>query len=115
MTYNYISSHTDFSSVICVPAEVLTAEVSMTAKQIYIYLFNRSRQILEEDDIGFVFTTASYSEMGKDLDVSRSTVKRALHELDDEGLIIRKRMGRGKVNRIYVLVPEKNRDNKETK
>ena len=106
MTYNYISSHTDFSSVICVPAEVLTAEVSLTAKQIYIYLLNRSRQVMDEDDIGFVFTTASYSEIGEDLEISISTVKRALHELDDEGLVIRKRMGRGKINRIYVLIPE---------
>ena len=44
MAYNYISSHTDFSAVICVPVEILTAEVSMTAKQIYIYLLNRSKQ-----------------------------------------------------------------------
>ncbi len=78
----------------------------MTAKQIYIYLLNRSKQNKDEDDIGFIFITASYSEIGKDLDISRSTVKRTLHELDDEGLIVRKRMGRGKANRIYVLIPE---------
>ena len=108
MAYNYISSHTDFSAVICVPVEILTADVSMTAKQIYIYLLNRSKKNKDEDDIGFIFTTASYSEIGKDLNISKSTVKRTLHELDDEGLIVRKRMGRGKANRIYVLIPESN-------
>ena len=108
MTYNYITSHTDFGLVLCVPVQVLTAGVSLIAKEIYIYLLNRSRNEMDEDDIGFIFTTASYSEIGTDLDISRSTVKRALHELDDEGLIERKRMGRGKVNRIYVLIPETN-------
>ena len=106
MTYNYISRSTSLGTVICVPVQVLVTGVSLTAKQIYIYLLNRSRNEMDEDDIGLIFTTASYSEIGTDLDISRSTVKRALHELDDEGLIERKRMGRGRVNRIYVLIPQ---------
>ena len=106
MTYNYISRNTSLGMVVCVPVQVLVAKVSLTAKQIYIYLLNRSKNQMDEDDIGLIFTTASYSEIGADLDISRSTVKRALHELDDEGLIVRKRMGRGKVNRIYVLIPQ---------
>ena len=34
------------------------------------------------------------------------TIKRALRELEDCGLIRRDRQGAGKPNRIYVLIPE---------
>lgn len=50
--------------------------------------------------------SVTFCGLGLTLSRSSMTIKRALRELEDGGLIRRDRQGAGKPNRIYVLIPE---------
>ena len=83
--------------------------LSLGAKATYSIL--RDRQDLsiknnwvdEEGNIYLVFSIENLSEL---LEIDRKTVMKYKKELVDYGLIIDKRLGQGKANRIYVLKPE---------
>ena len=58
-----------------------------------------------EDANGIIFTRCPIVELAGALGRSAMTVKRALRELEDAGLLLRVRQGFGEPNKIYVLIP----------
>ena len=58
-----------------------------------------------EDANGIIFARCPIAELAGALGRSAMTVKRALRELEDAGLLLRVRQGFGEPNKIYVLIP----------
>jgi transposase len=85
----------------------------MNAKMVYALLLGRSTVSASEnncdswtDERGAVFVIYSIENLANHLQRGTSTIKKALLELEQSGLIERKRMGMGKPNRLYVLIPQ---------
>lgn len=57
----------------------------------------------KEDDNGYLYTIFPISEQMVVLSKSDATVKRALLELEQAGLLERKRQGCGRPNKLYIL------------
>ena len=58
-----------------------------------------------KDANGIIFARCPIAELAGALGRSAMTVKRALRELEDAGLLLRVRQGFGEPNKIYVLIP----------
>lgn len=84
-------------------------DLSETAKLIYIVLLDRARVSQAKgswaDDHGNVFIFYPIQDLAKAIHKSEMSVKTALSALEKCGLILRKRQGFGKANRIYVKLP----------
>ena len=94
-------------------------DLSETAKLVYILLLDRARVSQAKggwaDEHGNVFIFYPIRDLAKAIHKSEMSVKTALSTLEKCGLILRKRQGVGKANRIYVKLPvDRKRDRQKT-
>ncbi len=84
-------------------------DLGETAKLVYIVLLDRARVSQVKggwtDENGNVFIFYPIRDLAKTIHKSEMSVKTALSALEKCGLILRKRQGVGKANRIYVKFP----------
>lgn len=94
------------------PRFLLNVELSETAKLVYVLLLDRARLSMKNpgwtDGQGRVFIYFPISALAEQIGKSEMTVKQALRNLEDLGLIRRKRQQIGKPNCIYVRIPTEN-------
>ena len=88
---------------------MLTGEYSINSKLLYGLLLNRtmlSQKNGWESENGNVYVIYTIKQMANDLDRSERTVKTALRELENAGLITRVRQGWNQANRIFLQIPD---------
>ena len=90
------------------PRFLLQEDLTQTSKLLYALLLDRATLSqangwLDED--GRIYLVFPIERIAAALDKSAMTVKTALSELEDAGLIERRRTGFSKPNRIYVKLP----------
>ena len=94
------------------PRFLLTADLSETAKLVYVLLLDRARLSMKnggwEDERGHVFIYYTIADLAGVSGKSKMTVKNALKALEQRGLICRQKQGAGMPNRIYVKVQTEN-------
>ena len=84
---------------------MLTGEYSVNAKLLYAFLLGRTQLsqksgwVSENGDVYVIYTIR---QMANDLNRSERTVKAALAELENTGLIARFRQGWNRANRIFL-------------
>lgn len=103
MERNYLTADTEMPPSMPYPRFLVDMEISSTAKSLYVRLLDKTVNEKEEDDNGHLYTRFPISEQMAALSKSDATVKRALLELEQAGLLKRKRQGCGRPNKIYVL------------
>lgn len=92
---------------------MLAGEYSINAKLLYGLLLNsttlsQKNGWVSED--GNVYVIYTIKQMADDLDRSERTVKTALRELENAGLITRIRQGWNQANRIFLQIPDRVQD-----
>ena len=88
---------------------MLTGEYSINAKLLYGLLLNRTMLSQKSgwvSEDGNVYVIYTIKQMADDLDRSERTVKTALRELENAGLITRVRQGWNQANRIFLQIPD---------
>lgn len=107
MSYKYISEKTIFPSFFQYPEFLLHLPISQTGKTVYMLLYNRARLSQKNnwmDENGRIFVIFLIKELAKKLEKSETTVKTALNELDEAGLLQRKSGGFSKPNHIFLKI-----------
>ena len=110
----YIQKNTPLPPFVPLPKFILRTGLSLNAKLLYGLLLNRSTLSQKNnwaDERGRVYVTYTVREMAEDLDRGISTVKTSLKELENAGLLLRRRMGLTKANRLFVLLPDSLKSN----
>ena len=97
MEVEFLTAGTALPPCLPLPWAMLGLPVSSTAKVMYARLLDAAFAAGVKDANGIIFARA----LGR----SAMTVKRALRELEDAGLLLRVRQGFGEPNKIYVLIP----------
>ena len=90
------------------PKFLLKLRISQTAKFLYMVLYDRARISRKNswiDKYGNVYLIFPIDELSVQIDKCKSSVKTALKELDDEGLLVRRSGGFSKPNHLYVKIP----------
>ena len=90
------------------PRLLLQADLTQTAMLLYALLLDRATLSQSNgwlDEGGGIYLVFPIEKIAAALDRSSMTVKTALSELEDAGLIERRRSGFSKPNRIYVKLP----------
>ena len=88
---------------------MLAGEYSINAKLLYGLLLNRTMLSQKSgwvSEDGNVYVIYTIKQMANDLDRSERTVKTALRELENAGLITRVRQGWNRANRLFLQVPD---------
>ena len=92
------------------PRFLLETDLSDTARLVYILLLDRARlsqtNAQWQDETGRVFVYYTITELGRGLGKTSVTVKTALRQLEEAGLILRRSQKQGTPSRIYVAFPE---------
>lgn len=107
----YLTKDTPKPQHIAFPVFLLDLDMSLTAKLIYALLLDRTSLSKKNgwfDDEGKVYISFPLSDMAKVAHKGITAVKDALHELDNAGLIERKR-NYSSPNTIYVKLPTDSR------
>lgn len=97
------------------PKFLLETNLSYTAMIIYIVLLDRARLSLRNgwtNEKGVTYLVYPIEDLAKAVHRGQTTVKDSISELRKAGLIETERLGLGKANRIYVLVPSDAGDSK---
>ena len=98
------------------PRFLLELPISSTAKLLYAVLLSRAQISAQspdwQDEQGRVFQYYTIEELGKTLHRGESAILDALTALEKHDLIVRKRQGMGRANRIYVKVTVENQDSR---
>ena len=98
------------------PCFLLEMELSETTKLVYVLLLNRCRLSDRTgkftDPNGDLYIYYTIEEIAKDCHKCPMTVKNALKELENAGLLKRKRQGPGKASILYVKLPHSADDDK---
>ena len=106
----YLTTDTALPAYMVYPKFLLEmTDLSETAKLVYIVLLDRARVSQAKcgwtDEHGNVFIYYPIRDLAEAVHKSEMSVKTALAALEKCGLILRKRQGVGKANRIYVKLP----------
>ena len=106
----FLTTDTALSAYMAYPKFLLhMTDLGETAKLIYIVLLDRARVSQVKggwaDEHGNVFIYYPIRDLAESVHKSEMSVKTALAALEDHALILRKRQGVGKANRIYVKLP----------
>ena len=89
---------------------MVVSEHSINAKLLYGLLLNRTTLSQKSgwvSEDGNVYVIYTIKQMANDLDRSERTVKTALRELENAGLITRVRQGWNQANRIFLQIPDR--------
>jgi DNA-binding transcriptional regulator YhcF (GntR family) len=89
-----IASNWKNKGYVAISNKILYSNLSIQAKALYWYLLSRCFQKNN--------CFPSYEKMGRDLKIHPDTVIKYRKELENAGLIVHKRRGRGKTN-VYIL------------
>ncbi len=110
---NYFYKGMKLPPYIPLPKFLLQTELSLNAQMVYALLLGRSNISASEkncdrwtDERGAVFVIYPIANLAEHLHRGLSTIKKSLLELEQAGLVERKRMGMGKPNHLYVLIPD---------
>ena len=94
------------------PKFLLKVDISETAKLVYILLLDRARLSMKnkdwQDESGRVFVLYTIPNLAKDIGRGETTVKKALNQLVQQGLICKQSLGPGQPNKIYVKIQTEN-------
>ena len=105
MEVEFLTAGTALPPCLPLPWAMLGLPVSSTAKVMYARLLDAAFAAGVKDANGIIFARCPIAELAGALGRSAMTVKRALRELEDAGLLLRVRQGFGEPNKIYVLIP----------
>ena len=92
------------------PRFIIQGEYTVNAKLLYGLILNRtllSRKSGWYAENGAVYVIYTIKQMANDLNRSERTVKTALNELENAGLIQRVRQGWNRANRIFLKLPDR--------
>ena len=92
------------------PKFLLELQLSQNARIIYMLLYDRARISRKNnwtDEDGRVYAIFPIEELSQKTWKCKSSVKKALKELDDAGLLIRKFGGFSKPRHMYVMIQTK--------
>ena len=108
MKYEYMKESEQMLQYFQFPKFLLKLRISQTAKFLYMILYDRariSRMNSWIDKYGNVYLIFPIEELSVQIDKCKSSVKTALKELDDVGLLVRRSGGFSKPNHLYVKIP----------
>lgn len=103
----FIRRNTKIPHYLPYPAYLLQLDISHTAKTLYALLLNRVTLSQKNDwcdEYGRVFILFTLDAMSQEMHRSLTTIKKALSELDQIGLLERRRVDFGRPNHLYVKV-----------
>lgn len=110
---NYFYKGMKLPPYIPLPKFLLQMDFSLNAQMVYALLLGRSNISASEkncdrwtDERGAVFVIYPIANLAEHLHRGLSTIKKSLLELEQAGLVERKRMGMEKPNYLYVLIPD---------
>ena len=92
------------------PKFLLELPISRNARIIYMLLYDRARISRKNnwtDEYGRVYAVFPIGELSQRTGKCKSSVKNALKELDDAGLLVRKFGGFSKPRHMHVMIPDK--------
>ena len=106
----FLTSETSLPSFLAYPKFLLEMTgLSETAKVVYILLLDRAKVSQTHDgwadEQGHIYIYYPITDLAEAIHKSEMSVKTALSALEKKQLILRKRQGIGKANRIYVKFP----------
>lgn len=106
----FLTASTKLPSYLVFPRFLLDLEISETSKILYMVLLDRAKLSQKNenwtDTFGHVFLYFTITDLALTMHKSEMTIKNCLTALEQLDLIVRKRMGVGNPNRIYVKIPE---------
>ena len=108
MQYEYMKESEQMLQYFQFPKFLLKLRISQTAKFLYMILYDRARISRKNnwiDKYGNVYLIFPIEELSIQIGKCKSSVKTALKELDDVGLLVRKSGGFSKPNHLYVRIP----------
>ena len=108
MKYEYMKESEQMIQYFQFPKFLLKLCISQTAKFLYMILYDRariSRMNRWIDKYGNVYLIFPIEELSAQIGKCKSSVKTALKELDDMGLLVRRSGGFSKPNHLYVKIP----------
>ena len=91
------------------PRFLLELDMNDTAKMVYLLLYDRARLSMQNgwlDEDGRVYVYFTEEHLAEALHRTEATIRTAMNTLEHHGLILRKRQGAGRPNRIYVRIPK---------
>lgn len=103
MKRNYLTADTEMPPSMPYPRFLSDMGISSTAKSLYVRLLDKTVSEKETDGNGHLYTRFPIREQMAALSKSDATIKRALLELEQAGLLERKRQGCGRPNKLYIL------------
>ena len=108
MKYEYMKESEQMLQYFQFPKFLLKLRISQTAKFLYMILYDRARISRKNswiDKYGNVYLIFPIEELSVQIGKCKSSVKTALKELDDVGLLVRRSGGFSKPNHLYVKIP----------
>lgn len=108
MKYEYMKESEQMIQYFQFPKFLLKLRISQNAKFLYMLLYDRARISRKNrwiDKFGNVYLIFPIDELSVQIGKCKSSVKTALKELDDEGLLVRRSGGFSKPNHLYVKIP----------
>ena len=113
LTTEYMTDQTRIPAFLPYPRFVLRMELTNTARVLYALLLDRaklSRRNGWKDEKGKIYLIYPISNMAQDLGKSQTTIKKAMRELEDAGLVEKKRQGFCMPNIIYIKIPQEGQE-----
>lgn len=108
MNYLYMNEQGQQIQYYQFPKFLLELPLSQNARIIYMLLYDRARISQKNnwmDEYGRVYVVFPIEELSQKTVKCKSSVKKALKELDDAGLLIRKFGGFSRPRHMYVMLP----------
>ena len=108
MKYEYMKESEQMLQYFQFPKFLLKLRISQNAKFLYMILYDRARISRKNswiDKYGNVYLIFPIEELSVQIDKCKTSVKTALKELDDVGLLVRRSGGFSKPNHLYVKIP----------
>ena len=105
----YFTKDTTLPPFVPLPRFIIQGEYTVNAKLLYGLILNRtllSRKSGWYAENGAVYVIYTIKQMANDLNRSERTVKTALNELENAGLIQRVRQGWNRANHIFLKLPD---------
>ncbi len=105
----YFKRDTALPPFVPLPRFIIASEYSMNAKMLYGLLLGRTQLSQKSgwvSEDGNVYVVYPIKRLAEDLNRSEKTVKNALNELENAGLLSRVRQGWNRANHIYLKIPD---------